>query len=166
MISRVRQNPSIQAYKHTILYVMVLKTFCRSLYSGVCRTLSMQYWSPPSPPLRITAPYTCTSPCERPQVWWPHNLTLFTTSRTVRAMISRVRQNSRNQATNLLGLVCMIFPKPLGDNTAVPFWHVGVVLYPQPFSSHILHRADNDFFFLGWLQHHKSLFSTDAITRQ
>ena len=35
----------------------------------------------------------------------------------------------------LLGLVCMIFPKPLGDNTAVPFRRAGDVLYPHPFSS-------------------------------
>ena len=26
-------------------------------------------------------------------------------------------------------------PKSLGDNTAVPFWRAGVVLYPHPFSS-------------------------------
>jgi len=35
----------------------------------------------------------------------------------------------------LLGLVCMIFPKPLGDNTAVPFRRAGDVLYPHSFSS-------------------------------
>ena len=28
----------------------------------------------------------------------------------------------------------MIFPKPLGDNTAVPFRRAGDVLYPHPFS--------------------------------
>jgi len=30
----------------------------------------------------------------------------------------------------------MILPKPLGDNTAVPFWRAGVVLYTHPFSSY------------------------------
>ena len=29
----------------------------------------------------------------------------------------------------------VLFPKPLGDNTAVPFRRAGVVLYSHPFSS-------------------------------
>jgi len=103
-----------QSYQHIDIrvYVTVGGAFCRGtlchgssntfvgLFPAVLRTQSIQHRSPPSPHLRITAPYTCTSTRELLRVWWPHNLTLFTTSRRVRAMISRVRRNSRNQATN------------------------------------------------------------------
>ena len=43
-------------------------------------------------------PKNCGSPEDLALV--PHNLSLFTTSRKMRVMISRVRRNSRNQATN------------------------------------------------------------------
>jgi len=110
-----------------MLLALVLQTVCRSLYSGVFRTLSIQHRSPHSPHLRITSPYTCTSPCEHPRVWWPHNLTLFTTLRRVRAMISRVRQNSRNQATKLLLTVtvfgCTLFcPHPAPHSLCLMLW--------------------------------------------
>ena len=45
------------------LYVTVLQTVRRSLYSGVFRTLSIHQF-PPSPHLCIITPYTCSSPRE------------------------------------------------------------------------------------------------------
>ena len=54
------------------------------------------------------SPYTCTSPRKRLRTWWPHNLTLFTTSRRVRVMISRVRRNPSEQA-NKRKLICIMW---------------------------------------------------------
>ena len=81
-------------------------TFCKSLYSGVFRTLysgvlGHNQYSTVLLPLPISAsPHhrLCTSPRERLWVWWPHNLTLFTTSLKVREAIFRVRRTPSKQA--------------------------------------------------------------------